>query len=237
MQKIKVNRYKKTGATVVVAFMCVVGLLPFYSCAKQVVLAPYDSFCVVIDAGHGGIDGGGIGKKLKLKESDVNLNIAKKLEKTFCFAGFNTVMTRSSQGGLYGILSHGFKKRDMQKRAQIINDANATAVVSIHQNTCTDLNRRGAQVYYKQGDASGFALAENICKRLNTLSQRGRDCTVLAADFYILNVSPCASVIVECGFLSNAEDEKLLADDNYCEQLSREIMYGVTSYLMNIYNT
>lgn len=234
MQIVKLNHYKKTGAGMLAALLFAVVCL-FSSCAKQAVSAPYDDFCIVIDAGHGGIDGGGVGKKSGIKESDVNLNIAKKLEKTFCFAGFNTVMTRYSQGGLYGILSHGFKKRDMQKRAEIIKEANATVVISIHQNMCNDLNRRGAQVYYKQGDASGLNLAENICKRLNTLSQRGRNCTVLAADFYVLNVSPCASVIVECGFLSNAEDEKLLADDDYCDRLSREIMYGTTAYLTNLY--
>ena len=106
---------------------------------------------VVIDAGHGGIDAGVYGVNTAVKESDINLVIAKKLRGRFVNAGFECVMTRTTNGGLYGNTSKGFKMRDMQQRRRTIEESGADMVISIHQNTCPLPSRRGSHVFYEEG--------------------------------------------------------------------------------------
>lgn len=188
-------------------------------------------FTVVIDAGHGGIDGGAEGVVTGVIESDINLAIANKL-KTLCErAGITVVMTRTTAGGLYGLPAPGFKKRDMKRRAEIINDADPALVVSIHQNTCGSHSRRGSLVYYKPGYEKGLVFAKAVCTRINDMPEKPRDCVPMTEDFFILNNSPCPAVIVECGFLSNAEDEKMLCDDMYREKLAYAVLLGITDYM------
>ena len=103
---------------------------------------------VVIDAGHGGIDAGVHGIKTNVKESDINLLIAKYLRGYFADAGFNAVMTRTTQGGLYGTSTKGFKMRDMKKRKEVIEKNGADMVISVHQNFCPVPSRRCGQVFY-----------------------------------------------------------------------------------------
>lgn len=192
---------------------------------------PALNYTIAIDAGHGGIDGGAVGVKTGVAESDVNLAIALLTEEIFKNGGFNVVMTRSSAGGLYGLPSAGFKKRDMKKRAEIIREAAPAVVLSIHQNSCNSSSRRGSMVYYAYGDEGGKELAASVCKNVNEMPEKPRACVSFAGDFFILNTSHAPSVIVECGFLSNAEDEALLCDDGYRERLAYAIYLGVVNYL------
>ena len=184
---------------------------------------------VVIDAGHGGIDAGVYGVNTAVKESDINLVIAKKLRGRFVNAGFECVMTRTTNGGLYGNTSKGFKMRDMQQRRRTIEESGADMVISIHQNTCPLPSRRGSHVFYEEGSSSSRELANDIQYRLNALN--GGDNAALTGDYYILKCSNAPSVIVECGFLSNAEDEALLCDEQYISELSYAIFSGCISYL------
>ena len=188
-------------------------------------------FTVVVDAGHGGIDGGVSGINSKVKESDLNLDIAKKLEQKLFAAGVRVVMTRTSYGGLYGTTAPGFKRRDMQKRAKIINSAKASALVSIHLNYYSQSSRRGATTFYNPKSQQSERLADVIQGQLNQLSGQTREFSPLKGDYYLLNVADCPSVICECGFLSNAEDEKLLLDENYREEIANRIYLGVLSFL------
>ena len=102
---------------------------------------------IVIDAGHGGIDGGVVGRTTGEKESDINLAISQLLQAEFEEAGFLVVQTRPTQAGLYGSATQGYKKRDMQKRAEIIEASAPAAVISVHQNFFSLSSRRGAQVF------------------------------------------------------------------------------------------
>ena len=109
-------------------------------------------FTVVLDAGHGGIDGGVVGKTTGVRESDVNLAVTLALREDFEAAGFRVVLTRADEGGLYGLPTKGFKRRDMQKRKQIIEGAQPTAMISVHQNYFpSDPSRRGGQAFYRVG--------------------------------------------------------------------------------------
>lgn len=188
---------------------------------------------VVIDAGHGGIDNGVQGINSKTDESDINLAIARFLKGQFTGAGFNCVMTRTSKAGLYGTTSKGFKKRDMQERKRIIEESNADMVISIHQNFCPLPSKRGGTVFFDKSSGQGKELAESIQSELNGMAQCVKPNEALHGDYYMLKCTPNPSVIVECGFLSNSEEDKLLNDENYQRELAYAIFKGAVSYFAN----
>ncbi len=191
--------------------------------------APAAGFCVVLDAGHGGADPGVRGVQTAVKESEINLAIVLRLAEYLEGAGFSVVLTRKDAGGLYGALTDGYKKRDMQARREIIEAASPNAVISVHQNSFpADRSRRGGQVFFRQGHAAGESLASSIQGRLNALG--GNDFSPLRGDYYMLNCTDYPSVIVECGFLSNAEDERLLRTESYREQVAYAVFCGVLSF-------
>lgn len=196
--------------------------------------SPSDRFTVVIDAGHGGIDGGVSGITTGVKESELNLDIARKLKAKFDKSGAKTVMTRKTEAGLYGIYSKGFKRRDMQKRKQITLNAKADVFVSIHLNYYSSPLRRGAQVFYKIDEEKSKSLADIVQAELNGGKEYERDYTALAGDYYVLNEADCAAILCECGFLSNAEDEKLLLTDEYRDEIAEKIFNGIEKYRFSL---
>ena len=163
---------------------------------------------IVLDAGHGGIDGGVVGVKSKVKESEINLCIVRYLETELTNAGFKVVLTRKSEGGLYSPTDKNKKKSDMLKRKKIIETAKPVAVVSVHQNKFPLSSRKGGQVFFREDSASGRALAASIQQEFNLLCNSEH--SSLKGDYYILNCTEYPSVIAECGFLSNPEEDALL---------------------------
>lgn len=193
------------------------------------------SYKIVIDAGHGGIDKGAIGSTLGVYESELNLDIAKKLQTMFEEIGFFVVMTRDGDYGLYGDTSQGFKKRDLEKRVEIINSNDPSAFISIHLNKYTSPSRRGAQVFFKDESYDSDSLAKCLQSEFNNSPDCVKKTNALKGDYYLLNMSKCASVIVECGFLSNPEDEKLLATSGYRQKLAKNIFDGTLKFLKREY--
>lgn len=191
---------------------------------------------VVIDAGHGGIDGGVVGIESGVKESDVNLDISRRLKRCFEDAGFAVVETRETEAGLYGTTAAGYKKRDMKKRAEVIRASNPALVVSVHQNFFSMRSRRGAQVFFRETNERSKTLACLIQASLNDMPECARKSDPLKGDYYILNCSDYPSVIVECGFLSNAEDEALLLNGEYRDKLAAAISSGCLAYLSSAAN-
>ena len=202
-------------------------------CARPVAANAPDIITVVIDAGHGGVDGGVTGVNSGVKEADLNLEVAKGLKTLFESAGVNVVLTRTTSAGLYGALTSGFKRRDLESRVKIAKASGADVFISVHMNKYRDSSRRGAQVFYKIGHEESKALAEDVQRSLNFMDGAVRECTVLAGDYYVLNYSDCPAVICECGFLSSPEDEKLLLDENYRKTLCYSIFSGTIDYLVS----
>ncbi len=184
---------------------------------------------IVIDAGHGGVDAGVYGVESGVRESDINLAIAKQLKGYFTDAGFKVVLTRKDNGGLYGLPTKGFKMRDMKKRKQIIEDCNADMVISIHQNSCPIPSKRGGTAFFDKSSESGKALAEAIQAELNGLEECVKKNSALAGDYYMLKCTDNPSVIVECGFLTNAEDDKLLNSEEYRDKVAYAVFKGAIS--------
>lgn len=185
---------------------------------------------VVIDAGHGGIDNGVQGIKTKTDEADINLAIARLLKGQFTGAGFNCVMTRTSEAGLYEDTSKGFKMRDMKKRRQIIEESGADMVISVHQNFCPLPSKRGGTVFFDKNSQSGTALARKIQEELNALPHNAKPNEAIHGDYYMLKCTESPSVIVECGFLSNAQDDELLNDADYQRTIAYAIFKGAVGY-------
>ena len=188
---------------------------------------------IVLDAGHGGIDGGVTGRKTGIKESDLNLSITHVLSETLTDMGFEVTLTRKTEGGLYGTPTKGFKRRDMQKRKEIIEEAKPALVLSIHQNFYPSSSTRGAQVFYNKASVEGQTLATCLQEKLNGLyrEQGVKNRTVSSGEYYMIECTSYPSVIVECGFLSNSLDEALLITKNWQKRLSQSIAQGVIEYL------
>lgn len=185
---------------------------------------------VVIDAGHGGIDGGVVGKS-GVKESDLNLAIAKLLQGYFKEDGFRVVMTRTTSDSLYKLKQH-FKRNDTLERVRIVKESKAKLLVSVHINKYSASFRRGIQVFYGKEDSIDFAktIQEHINKEMN-IPTLNRGFSPLYGDYYLIKNVPCPAVIVECGFISSPEDEKLLLEEDYRMLLAFNIFSAVKEYL------
>lgn len=221
---------------VAVVFTAAVGVCMRVLIAPQAVAAMDDGLCIVLDAGHGGIDGGVTGRTTGVKESDVNLAIAYRLKTALEEMGFEVVLTRKTEAGLYGTTAKGFKKRDMQRRKEIIEEADPSMVISLHQNFYPTKNTRGGQVFYRKESTSGQRLAVLLQKGLNALykAEGARERKAASGQFFMLECAECPSVLVECGFLSNREDERLLTDVVWQKDLAKTLADGVMEYFSDI---
>jgi N-acetylmuramoyl-L-alanine amidase len=195
---------------------------------------------IVVDAGHGGRDGGVSGTATKVRESDLNLKYAVLLKESLEKQGYRVVMTRSTEEGLYDAAATGGgyneesrKAQDMKRRKEIINDAKPACVVSLHMNFFGQSSVRGAQVFYNASNAESKKLAQCVQNKINTPNNKyaERNLSTLPGDYYIIKCTDYTSCIVECGFLSNKEDEKLLLNPAYQAELVYEITNGITVYL------
>ena len=192
--------------------------------------SPPDKMNIVIDAGHGGIDSGCIGKTTKALESDINLSIAKKLGAMLSSLSINIIYTRSNSDGLYGTFASGHKMRDMRAREAIIKKANPNLIISIHLNSYTSAEPKGAQVFYALNSEISKELAQNL-QELFAEKIPGSKHESKPGDFYILNCSSAPGILVECGFLSNPEEEAKLIQDSYQEKIAYIIACGIIGYL------
>lgn len=187
--------------------------------------------CVVIDAGHGGSDPGKIGINDAL-EKDINLSIAKKLEKLLKEEDIEVVLTRKNEKGLYTADASNKKVEDMRKRCEIITEAMPVFTVSIHQNSYSEEYVSGAQVFYYGQSVEGKKLAEVLQSSLRKGLDTKNDRVAKANEsYYLLKKTPTPTVIVECGFLSNSKEAELLTTEEYQQKVAESIRDGILIYL------
>lgn len=199
--------------------------------AKLVSQQKADKATVVLDAGHGGTDPGKIGVNGE-KEKKLNLEIALLLKKELEEHDIHVVLTRSSDEGLYDSNSKNKKVQDLQKRCDLIHKTAPDCMVSIHQNSYTTPEVKGAQVFYYTHSAEGKKLAEDLQSAL--VEKVDPDNNRLAkgnTSYYLLKKTDVPAAIVECGFLSNPEEAQLLTSEEYQKKLSKAICDGVLKYL------
>lgn len=199
-----------------------------YSVTNLVSAVPKSNFCVVLDAGHGGVDGGSQGKS-GVYERDINLSVVKKIKSLLNTLNINVMETRKTEEGLYGVFARGFKTKDMKERQKIIQNSNADLVVSIHMNYFKDDSAKGSQVFYKPSSQISQKLAENLQELFIKNLPNARK-SALKGDFFILTCSSKPGILVEGGYLSNPDEEKLLITDEYQNLLAYQIFCGIVSF-------
>lgn len=198
--------------------------------SKFVNVKPQTEYVIVIDAGHGGIDGGSVGKITGITESELNLRYAKNLCNQLKQMDISCVLTREDDKGLYDKDAKNLKRSDMKRRREIIESYKPQLVVSIHMNSFPLSSSRGAQTFYKKGSEQGKLFADCIQKQLSTqIDKTGVNGKV--GDYYIVNCTNIPTVLVECGFLSNEEEEQLLITKDYENKVCYLILCGIVSYL------
>lgn len=228
MKKMPIIVIKKKYFAFIVLIALVVCLLSF---APNVVgaISPKAKYTVVIDAGHGGIDGGCEGATTKVTEASLNLDYAKCLMQKLEDFGFRVVMTRTTESGLYNPLASNKKRSDMQKRKSIVEDSNADFVISIHMNSYNS-SASGAQVFYKINDQPSNFLADCIQKHfIKNLTYSRKE--TKTGDYFMLNAINSPSVLIECGYLSNPKEEALLITEDYKNEVCYSILLGILEYL------
>jgi len=190
--------------------------------------------CVVIDAGHGGMDPGKVGINGEL-EKDINFQIALLVKKYLEANDVKVVMTRKDGEGLYDADSSNKKAQDMKRRIAIIEEASPVLTVSIHQNSYPEEYVHGAQVFYYNGSIEGQRLAEEIQSQMIEKVDPDNKRQVKANDsYYLLKKTGTPIVIVECGFLSNGAEAKKLCDEEYQDRLAWAIQLGILRYMNGV---
>jgi len=187
-------------------------------------------FCIAIDAGHGGYDGGAVGRKSRVIEKELNLDVTLRLRELLRAQGAHVIMTRD---GDYSLCDDNppirRKLQDMQRRALLVLEGGADLLLSIHMNEYSSGRQAGPQVFFREGCPAGRTLAQSLQTAMNEGLQPQRNRQINTGDYYILTLG-IPSALVECGFLSNAQEEALLQDAAYRERVARSIRDGVLAW-------
>jgi N-acetylmuramoyl-L-alanine amidase len=179
-----------------------------------------------MDPGMIGIDG--------LKEKGINLAISQKVKALLEKDGYNVVLTRESDAGLYDENASNQKAQDMQRRITRITEEEPLLAVSIHQNSYGDSSVCGPQVFYYADSIEGERLAQCLQDSLNAIPGVARQREIKGnTSYYLLKRSPAVLTIVECGFLTNPDEAALLQNETYQELVAEAIEQGVLNYLEN----
>lgn len=211
----------------------------FFSCtntknsSELVSSTPVSNHIVILDAGHGNPDGGAVGQDGSI-ESNLNLEIVLKLQKLLEASNCTVILTRSDENGIYETTAETIREQkvsDMKNRVDIANNSNAEIFVSIHMNKLEQSQYSGWQTFYKNNDDTSKEIAENIQTSLNYFIKKENSRTIKSiSGIYLTKNVEIPLVIVECGFLSNAEENKLLQTDSYQNELAWSIYIGIMDY-------
>ena len=185
---------------------------------------------IVLDAGHGGADGGAVGYDGTL-EKDLNLQITKTLADLLRVSGYDVIMTRTEDVMLStddGIGSS--KMQDLKQRLSISSEHPDTITISIHCNKFPSASCKGLQVYHSDSEKAA-ALAESVQSSVATILQTGNKRQIKKADssIYLLHRAKNPSILIECGFLSNPDECASLSDQGYQKQLSAILLCAISS--------
>lgn len=194
---------------------------------------------IVIDAGHGGEDGGA--EVDGVLEKDINLSIAGKLSEILRLCGCRVTEIRDEDISVYDSDAQTLREKkvsDLKRRVEIANESDNNILVSIHQNKFDNSAYSGAQLFYSSNHDDSRVLAESIRGAITSLLQKDntRELKPASSDIYLLDHAEVPAVIVECGFLSNQEERSKLMDDDYQNEMAYAVAMGVLEYI-NAYDT
>lgn len=206
----------------------------FFTVKKRQNIRNYQKYIVLVNAGHGGFDGGAVASDGTV-EKNINLQISQKTAEILKFSGYNVIMTRNSDTGTEDDESVAIAKRkksDLANRLQVMKDNPDALFVSIHLNKFTTSAANGAQVFYTKNFTEAQSLANAVQSSIISLIQpqntrvvkQGTDST------YLLKNAVVPAIIVECGFLSNKTELEKLKTDSYQSQMAFAIADGICDF-------
>lgn len=189
-------------------------------------------YCIVLDAGHGGEDGGATSCTGVL-ESGINLEITLRLRDLFHLLGRETKMIRTSDVSVYtkgGTIAQK-KMSDLKERARIVNTTPRAMLISIHQNNFSDNRYSGAQVFYADTQGSEFLAKQLQSTLIASLNKDSKRACKRCDGVYLMEHITCPGILVECGFLSNPAEEAKLRSMEYQRKLCCVIAATASSFL------
>lgn len=191
------------------------------------------AYVPVIDAGHGGEDGGAVSDS-GVVESALNLEVAKMVKLLFCLFGDDPVMIRESDLSLHSSGANTIREKkvsDLKNRVARINSIDNALLISIHQNTYTDSRYSGAHIFFTSDICKPYA--ELLQKRIKALLDPSniREAKKAPSSVYLLSHVKCPAILVECGFMTNHRELKLLMDSSYQKRLASLIVSGYYDFI------
>ncbi len=190
---------------------------------------------VIIDAGHGGEDGGTQSKRGVL-EKDINLAIALKINSILKGLSVDTVMIRNGDYLLYSSGETTIRQKkvaDIRKRTEITNESQNSLLLSIHQNYYTESKYSGVQVFYSPNNPISGEIAQSVQNTVVAQLQpdNTREIKASGSEIYLLHHAQVPAIMVECGFLSNEAEAEKLCDEEYQRQIALAIVEGILKYI------
>lgn len=213
-----------TGAVRVTACAAAAGLLAFV--APDPALAAHAAHvtrAIVVDAGHGGVDGGACGAGIV--EKNVTLDVARRVRQALLADGWQVRMTREDDTDVSRLYQSDLPtrhKRDLQNRLDFVRDTRAVGLISIHVNSSTNPRDRGPLVFYDVHSETGRQLAQSIQEALNRVAGSAQR-AVGRKNLFLIRHAPCPAILAELGFLTNASDAARLKDPHYLQRMALAI--------------
>ena len=203
--------------------------------AVSVSSLPVTNKVIILDAGHG-LPDSGASSNSGVTEENINLAITKKVQSLLEQSGSTVILTRSDENGIYDTDSSSIKNKkrsDIKNRVKIGNESSADIFISIHLNKIPQSQYYGWQTFFKNGNEDGKRLAESIQNGLNnSIQKENKRQSLKISGKYIIDNVEIPTTIVECGFLSNPEEERELQNDEYQNRLAWGIYIGIMDYFI-----
>ena len=227
---------KKIIFGIISLVIVIVSVIEVKTASEEVIkIMPITNKTIIVDAGHGGIDPGSMTDDQSVKEKDVNLKITKKVKELLEASGAMVILTRNDDTSLY---TEQVKKTIRQKynenlknRKKIIQESSADMFISIHLNKFQESKYYGAQTFYPAGKEDDKQLATYIQGELKRVVDKTNNRKIKSTnDIYLIKDNEIPSTLIECGFLSNDKEAKLLNDEEYQDQIAWAIYVGIQKY-------
>ncbi len=237
------KKFKFRTKTICIALVLVFSyLVVYYTVDNADVILPTsapvtDDFVIVLDAGHGGMDGG-CSSADGVCEKGINLNILLNVRDLCTAFGYNVEVTRDKDVSIHdkGIEGTGKQKRsDMENRLEIFNKNPNALCISIHQNKFTDPQYSGAQMFYSKNNPENEKIAQIMKSKFVQYLQPNntRETKPCGKELYLCHFCKNPTIMIECGFLSNVEEAAKLNDPDYQKQVAFTIFSGINEYVAN----
>ena len=227
---------KKIIFGIISLVIVIVSVIEVKTASEEVIkIMPITNKTIIVDAGHGGIDPGSMTDDQSVKEKDVNLKITKKVKELLEASGAMVILTRNDDTILYteqvGKTIRQKYNENLKNRKKIIQESSADMFISIHLNKFQESKYYGAQTFYPAGKEDDKQLATYIQGELKRVVDKTNNRKIKSTnDIYLIKDNEIPSTLIECGFLSNDKEAKLLNDEEYQDQIAWAIYVGIQKY-------